>query len=513
MAKMRFAGGIAIFAATVTGCATTTASPEAADLVPSEPTMINYVDPAHVYGLSVRTITGGDSGDRRVHIAYPSMAGAPLLDERLRRTVTEWLDLFNRSTAGGLPTCGSGGTMGHIGAAPLIRPELNVDWQLSAASDQVIGVRLRVGESTGADWSQVRTTIWYDRVTGQAMDSTGLIKDVPALTELAGLVGRKLADARSEVNPLAITPEATLFDSLAFNPRGDLVVEFDGHQVTSSPDRVAVAVPAPEVRPLLSATGARAQRAATDPANAPAPTPMKTAMETFGDGAAGGLTAESSQAGTVDCARARCVALTYDDGPGLGTRRLLDVLAGHRARATFFTSGGNASARPELLRRMMREGHLVANHTWSHRDLTSLPDAKVADQLSSTQYAITRMIGRTPGLMRPPYGAADGRIASIAGGMGLAVVRWSVDPEDGPAVDPKAVADRAVAQARRGSIILLHDVHASAVGATPEILRRLRERGYTFVTVPELYGAGGMRPGGIYDSGDNLGKSGKRITP
>ncbi|GHE36226.1 hypothetical protein GCM10017673_43480 [Streptosporangium violaceochromogenes] len=475
--------------------------------------MINYVDPARVSGLSVRTITGGDSGDRRVHIAYPFMAGAPLLNEKLRRTVTGWLDRFTRGTTGKPSTCGSGGPTGHLGDAPLIRPELNVDWQLSAASDQVIGVRLRVGESTGADWSQVRTTLWYDRVTGQALDSTGLLRDAPALAELAGLAGRKLAGTHAVGNPLAITPEAALFDSLAFNPRGDLVVEFDGHQVTSSPDRVAVAVPAAEIRPLLSATGARAQRAATDPASAPPPTPVKTAKETFGDAAAGGLPAESSQAGTVDCARARCVALTYDDGPGPGTRRLLDVLAAHRARATFFTSGGNASARPELLRRMMREGHLVANHTWSHRDLTSLPDGKVADQLSSAQYAITRVIGRPPGLMRPPYGAADGRIASIAGGMGLAVVRWSVDPEDGPPADPRIVADRAVARAERGSIILLHDVHASAVGATPEILRRLRERGYTFVTVPELYGTGGMRPGGIYDSGDDQGKSGKRITP
>lgn len=489
---MRFAGGIAIFAATVAGCGPTTASSSAEDLVPSEPTMINYGDPSQVNGLDVHTVTGDGPGDQRVHAVYPSLEGAPRLTGKLHRTVAEWLDRFNHGTLGNAP-----GEKAWETASPA-HPEFNVDWQLAAVSSQVIGVRLRIGRSAGADWVEARTTVWYDRVDTRALDSDALLRGRPELAELAVLVKGRLAGSRPEVNPGVIRPEAELFDSLAFNPRGDLVVEFDDHQVASaSHGRVAVAVPASEVGPLLSATGVRAQRAAVKAvAGMGAVSPQRTIRET----SIPRPRAESSQAGSVDCAKAKCVALTYDDGPGPGTGRLLDVLGGHRARATFFSTGTNASAYPELLRRMMREGHLVGNHTWSHRDLTSLTDSKATDQIDRAQCAITRAIGQVPGLLRPPYGVTDGRTASVAGRLGLTLVGWSVDTGDERGADAKTVADRAVAGAGRGSVILLHDVRGSAVEATPDILRRLGRKGYTFVTVPELYGSQGMRAGGIYGS-------------
>nr|BFE85761.1 hypothetical protein GCM10020093_083620 [Planobispora longispora] len=169
----------------------------------------------------------------------------------------------------------------------------------------------------------------------------------------------------------------------------------------------------------------------------------------------------------MDCARAKCVALTYDDGPGPGTGALLDVLAEHGARATFFAVGTNAAAQPDLLRRMSREGHLVANHTWSHRDLTSLPTSKIAYQLGRAQEAITRATGQAPTLMRPPYGATDEKVAEVAAEMGLSVIRWSVDPADLRDPDPGSVARRAVAEAEPGAIILMHDVRRTAADATP----------------------------------------------
>jgi peptidoglycan-N-acetylglucosamine deacetylase len=99
MPKLRFAGGIALVAATVAGCGVATPSPAEENPLPSEPTMINYVAPSQVRGLSVRNMNGGDTGDRRVHVTYPSVDDAPRLSEKIRRTVAERLDRFTRDTS------------------------------------------------------------------------------------------------------------------------------------------------------------------------------------------------------------------------------------------------------------------------------------------------------------------------------------------------------------------------------------------------------------------------------
>lgn len=467
-------------AAMMTGCGVATASPHVDPPVPSEPTLINYVDPSMVQNLSTRSLNTGEAAGRRVHATYPAIAEAPRLTEKLRRTVTGSLGRFTRHAlpAGAVPT-----------------PEFNVDWQLAAASPEVLGVRLRIGQSMGSGWSESRTTVWYDRASRRALDSPDLLKDDAALTTLAGIVRGELALRGPLVNPNALRPDPSMFDSIGFNPRGDLVVEFDDKQVgLGVAGRVAVAVPSATAAPLLSATGQRARRASVGTATL---TSQEDMLAASGDKPA----ARSSMAGTVDCAKVKCVALTYEDGPGPETGRLLNILGAHRARATFFTLGSNASARPELLRRMRDEGHLVANHSWSHRDLTSLPTAMLADQLTRAQHAITQAIGQVPTLMRPPYGGTGEQVASVARRLGMSVVRWNVDAEDQNDLDPRAIARRTVAQVKPGSIVLMRDFHHATVDAAPAILRELTAKGYTFVTVPELYGPRAMEPGRIYDSG------------
>ncbi|MBG0813879.1 polysaccharide deacetylase family protein [Planomonospora sp. ID82291] len=491
MHRMRFVGGVALLTVAMIGCGATTPSHAADQLIPSEPTLVEYADPAKVRGLTTATVTDGDSGERTVHIAYPVLADAPRLTERLRAVVTERLDRFT-ATATRPP--------GPDGRA---RPELNVDWRLPAAGEQVVGVRLGVGELTQSGWRESRTTVWYDRVEGRAVDSPGLLSGGPALASLAGLVRAELAGRGPGVDAAAVRADARLFDSLAFNRHGGLVVEFDDYQVAAgSLGRVAVAVPAGRTAGLLSPTGLRAQAAAVRAGRPPgSPPTAESIRETIEAAAAGRPAARSTRAGSVDCAAVTCVALTFDDGPGPATGELLDALAAGGARATFFVTGSNAVARPDLLGRMSREGHLVANHTWSHRDLASLPTDRAAHQLTRAQEAIGQATGQAPTLARAPYGSADAGVAEAARGLGLALVGWDVDALDARDRDPRAVARRAVAGTRPGSIILMHDVHRSAVEAVPEILRRLSAQGYAFVTVPELFGPAGTRAGETYRSG------------
>ncbi|WP_242906055.1 polysaccharide deacetylase family protein [Actinomadura terrae] len=204
------------------------------------------------------------------------------------------------------------------------------------------------------------------------------------------------------------------------------------------------------------------------------------------------------QGGTaVDCARAKCVALTFDDGPMESTPKLLDILAARRVRATFFLIGKNAAERPELVRREYAAGHEIANHSYTHADLGHAPEEKVDAELTGTQEAIRRAIGMTPVLLRPPYGSTGKRLTSITRRMGLAQVLWTVDPLDWAVRDSRSVERRVMRSVRPGDVVLMHDIHPTTVAAVPKILDRLEEEGYVFVTVTELFG-GTMTPGKVY---------------
>ncbi|MCM3534807.1 polysaccharide deacetylase family protein [Cellulosimicrobium funkei] len=195
---------------------------------------------------------------------------------------------------------------------------------------------------------------------------------------------------------------------------------------------------------------------------------------------------DQARATGVDCAVERCVALTFDDGPGPDTERLLQVLAEKHVSATFFLVGSNVEKRPDVVRDTAAAGHLLANHTWDHPQLTTLDDDAVRDELARTQAAIESAAGVTPTLLRPPYGDVDDRVRSVALRSGLQVVLWNLDTLDWKTRDAAETRRRAVEGARPGSVVLMHDIHASTVDAVPGIVDDLRAQGYRLVTVDLL---------------------------
>ncbi|MFE6224881.1 polysaccharide deacetylase family protein [Streptomyces sp. NPDC057854] len=222
-------------------------------------------------------------------------------------------------------------------------------------------------------------------------------------------------------------------------------------------------------------------------------TPQAARAEAGDDGKAG----EAHR--RVDCARAKCIALTFDAGPGKDTPHLLDVLKKERVPATFFLLGRKHVDRyPDVVRRIADEGHEVANHTWSHRILTDLEENEIRDELSRTQDAIARITGRKPVLMRPPQGRTDSTVSEISRELGLAQVLWSITAKDYSTTDTALIRERVLGQAHRDGIILLHDIYDGTVPAVPGIIEELKRRGYTFVTVPELLAPGTARAGEVY---------------
>lgn len=183
------------------------------------------------------------------------------------------------------------------------------------------------------------------------------------------------------------------------------------------------------------------------------------------------------------------VALTFDDGPHPEfTPRLLDTLKREGIKATFFMVGRCVVTYPDIVKRMVDEGHEVASHSWSHPLLTSLSNASLDSQMKKTHEAIVKACGVAPVLYRPPYGASRlSQRKRIHDQYGYLSILWDVDPLDwqNPRNSQK-VHDRVLAQTTAGSIILCHDIHETTVDAMPATIRDLKARGLQFMTVSQL---------------------------
>jgi peptidoglycan/xylan/chitin deacetylase (PgdA/CDA1 family) len=193
---------------------------------------------------------------------------------------------------------------------------------------------------------------------------------------------------------------------------------------------------------------------------------------------------------------ARTVALTFDDGPGAATPQVLDVLRGAGVRATFFVIGQHAAANPEVLQRIVADGHVLGDHTWSHRIpsvAAGWKRSRLAGEIERTHRAIFDATGLEPCLFRPPGGVVKGA-ESVAHAARLSMILWSVDTRDwAPSKDRRKFATIIRKRAALGlteehPMILLHDGggnREATVAALPEIINDYRAHGYRFVTLDQ----------------------------
>jgi len=182
------------------------------------------------------------------------------------------------------------------------------------------------------------------------------------------------------------------------------------------------------------------------------------------------------------------IAMTFDDGPSKAlTPKLLDLLAAHHIKATFFVIGENAADHPEILKRAVAEGHEIANHSWSHPNLGKMSDEAVRRELRKTDETISAAIGVRPTLFRPPYGSITPRQKHwIHDEFGYRIIIWDVDPLDWKRPGASVVCNRIVKETRAGSIVLSHDIHPGTIEAMPATFDQLQAKGFKFVTVTEL---------------------------
>lgn len=191
--------------------------------------------------------------------------------------------------------------------------------------------------------------------------------------------------------------------------------------------------------------------------------------------------------------RSKKIALTFDDVPDPRfTPAVLDVLAKYHVQATFFIVGKRAQKYPALVSRMMRDGHVIGNHSYDHPLFTKISLSQFQNQIRTTDATIENIVGYKPKFIRPPYGDITEEQLKWAKKQGYKVINWNVDSLDWKGLSKEEVKKNILTSVGHGSIILQHaggGVGSDLTGtiqALPEVIQNLRKKGYTFVTIPEL---------------------------
>lgn len=187
------------------------------------------------------------------------------------------------------------------------------------------------------------------------------------------------------------------------------------------------------------------------------------------------------------------IALTFDDAPdNRFTPQVLSILKRYRVKATFFVVGFRVSQYPGVLERIAKDGHVVGNHTYHHPQLNKLSSDRFHEEILRNERTIRPIVGYTPKLVRPPYGAINEDEVRWLGEHHYLVVNWNVDPQDWRGSGKEQIISRVSEQVNPGSIILLHSATgeggdlSGTVQALPSIIEKLRADGYQLVTLPEL---------------------------
>ncbi len=192
------------------------------------------------------------------------------------------------------------------------------------------------------------------------------------------------------------------------------------------------------------------------------------------------------------------VALTFDDGPGQYTDKLLDCLEENGAKATFYMLGQNVERYPDIVKRMHDLGMELSNHTYDHKDLAKLTQSQITEEIEKTSSLIQDAAGVLPDTLRPPGGSYNDTVQKLAG---MPIVKWSIDTKDWKTKSEDQTYQCVMDNVEDGSIVLMHDIHEWSVDAAIRLIPDLIEEGYKLVTVQELAQAKGitLEDGQVYE--------------
>ena len=352
-----------------------------------------------------------------------------------------------------------------------------ISYQVTHNNSTALSIIVSIKQDTHGAHPASLTHFWtFDKKSGEIISLNNLTaQSNTAVKEIAAVARQntmRLIKQRQQ-------PELNLDEAITAEALSNFVITDNGNSLAwplgqasllpSAYGEITIKVPITAVAKYLQNPTARKLANVpkpTEPKPAPKPAPVAPTPATTG----------------------KKIALTFDDGPGVHTARLLDMLDKYNAKATFFLLGSKVSARADIVRHMHSRGHQLGNHSWTHPELPKLPTSQIANEIDRTNDIIKQVAGIKPTIMRPPYGAINGAVLEQLRLRGMSSILWSVDTRDWADRNSNIVCSRAVAGARPGAIILMHDIHQTSVDAVPCILSALKQQGYSFVTIQGLLG-------------------------
>jgi peptidoglycan/xylan/chitin deacetylase (PgdA/CDA1 family) len=376
--------------------------------------------------------------------------------------------------------------------------ECNASPEINFATDDYLEVtysfRQFPSSQAAPDVATRQTALLYNRKSGARLTIADLFKPnaqyLPKLTDLTRNVLNNKFNAAyysqfisHDAMMRATEPKAANFNDFILSSDEKLIVIFEPGEVAPVSEGVIQAeLPTDQLYDLFAQPTIdvflpklKAQREAAAKLAAEAAAARERAKEVVGENRE-----------NIDCSKMKCIALTYDDGPyAPNGNRLMDILKERNAVATFCMVGNRVATYTTELKRVVDEKHEICNHSWDHSDLTNLSDADVASQIQRTNQAIYNASGLYPKLMRPPYGAVNARVVAQ---INMPLAMWSVDTLDWKDRNPDIVYQRAIAGAKPGAVILMHEIHSTTIDAAARIVDELQDQGYVLVTMSELFG-------------------------
>lgn len=403
----------------------------------------------------------------KVAIEYP-ITGNSTIDETVAHAIDSEYESFH--------------ALAEEGPAADEVPSFTAGYQITTNTEHYLSIAVNVShDSLGAE-SATSSFFWtFDKRSGHALKLRGLFDDpdlgVAEVVELSRAEARKILD-KQEKQPgnVADFLDQEQFEYFMVDHGALFFPLHKGAVLPSSYGDLDIRIEVDELRDLVK---------------------EEVSRELFGFQQTI-KAAPTEPAVSRSCAGERCIAITFDDGPGDYTRKLLGILGTHDVKATFFVVGEQVHNNKALTKRIVKAGHQIGNHTWNHPDLTTQTPEAIHKQLADTNAVIREATGVDPHLMRPPYGALNPTAIREIRGTGMASILWNIDTKDWADLDSTIVCNRAVASAKPGSIILMHDVHKTTVDAVPCVIGELSKLGFRFVTIDELLGE--TTPGTLYFS-------------
>ena len=400
-----------------------------------------------------------DNKREKVSIEYPITE-----NEKINRLISESIDKIDRDFQNTV-------LLATVFDKPMTE---TIGYQVTYNTSEALSIVINIKQDMNGAHPASMTQFWtFDKKSGEVV---GLADFTEQSDEAAEAIISAAKNSISQTIKQRQQPEIDLNEIINKEALSNFIITNNGNSLAwplgqasllpSSYGELTITVPISSVSKYLQNPTARKFANIPKPAEKPKPAP-------------------AAPAPTVTN---KTIALTFDDGPGPYTEKLLDILDKYDAKATFFLIGSKVSGQASVVRSIQARGHQLGNHSWSHPELPKLSVDQIASEIDRTNDAIKQATGVTPAILRPPYGAVNGVVLEQLRLRGMSSILWSVDTRDWADRNSDIVCSRAVAGARPGAIILMHDIHQTSVGAVPCILSALKQQGYSFVAVQGLLG-------------------------